>query len=107
MSNETFDRIQAAIVLLLAVEFLWWVGSFPQQTRRRRRRKTWAWNLPAGAAVGVIVGEIVGGPGVCHPGTPMGALVGIIVGAAVSSWRRSRQERLFKRILTSLGLSAR
>jgi hypothetical protein len=83
MSRETFDRIQAAIVLLLAVEFFWWVGWFLRQTKSRR--KAWALYLPAGAAVGAIVGVIVG-PGVCQPGTAIGALVGMVVG-----------EQLFKR----------
>jgi hypothetical protein len=88
MSNETFYWIPVGMTLLLAVEFVWLVVAIAREMKKR------FWYLPAGAVAGGIIGAIVGGPGVCHPGTPTGILVGYIVGAAASSWRRSREERL-------------
>jgi ABC-type Na+ efflux pump permease subunit len=88
MSNEAFSWLPVAIAFLLVAEFLLLVVALVREMKKR------FWYLPAGMVVGGIVGAIVGGPGVCHPGTPTGILVGYIVGAAASSWRCSRQERL-------------
>ena len=91
MSHETFDRIQAAITLLLAVGFLWWVVALAQEMKKR------FWYLPAGVVFGAVIGVIVGGY-VCQPWTMLGGLFGVVSGAAVSSWKRSRQERLIKHL---------
>jgi hypothetical protein len=92
MSNEAFSWLPVAIAFLLVVEFLLLVVAIAREMKKR------FWYLPAGMVVGGIVGAIVGGPGVWHPGTATGILVGYIVGAAASSWRRSREERRVPRL---------
>jgi hypothetical protein len=92
MSNETFYCVQAAIALLVAAGFLWWVVVALAQEMRKR-----FWYLPVGAVVGAIIGAVVGGY-VCQPSTMLGGLLGVVFGAAASSWTRSRQERLIKHL---------
>jgi hypothetical protein len=53
--------------------------------------------LPIGGALGAIYGAVAGG-NVCQPWTAYGGLFGVVLGAAASSWKRSRQERLFKHL---------